>query len=132
MFCSVKGGFPPFTFVGYTILKITSVEQSLYDLLGDPIASSGYELVRIKFNSTGKAPVLQIMIDHPDEGKGINLDDCETVSRYVSNILDVEDPIATNYNLEVSSPGLDRPLVFIKDFDKFKGSKVFIKTQELV
>lgn len=128
----VKGGYPPFNFYRARLLKISNTEEKLYELLGSHIADMEYELVRIKFSAADKSSVLQIMIDFPEEDRSINIEDCEKVSRYVSNILDVEDPISTNYNLEVSSPGLDRPLVFVDDFNKFTGNKVFIKTETMI
>ncbi len=85
----------------------------------------GYELVGVEFTGQGKgAALLRIYIDHAD---GITLDDCVEVSHQVSGVLDVEDPIKENYRLEVSSPGLDRPLFELAHFERFKGSKVRLK-----
>jgi len=86
----------------------------------------GYELVGVEYLSQGRSggSVLRIYIDSPD---GIVLDDCSRVSHQVSGILDVEDPIEENYSLEVSSPGLDRPLFGRRDFERFTGSLVSLK-----
>jgi ribosome maturation factor RimP len=72
----------------------------------------------------GKSGVLRVYIDHPD---GIGLDDCQAVSYQVSGVLDVEDPIRGQYSLEVSSPGLDRPLFQGRDFERFAGSAVDVR-----
>ncbi len=84
----------------------------------------GYECFGIEFISQGKNSVLRIYIDTPD---GVTVEDCEKVSRQVSSVLDVEDPIAGHYALEVSSPGLDRPLFKEEHFKRFQGSMVRLK-----
>lgn len=97
-------------------------EQQLTDMLRPAVEETGKELVGIEFVGAGKHSVLRIFIDHAD---GINVDDCAEVSRQVGAILDVEDPISSEYNLEVSSPGLDRPL-----FDKAHYEAVIGETIE--
>ena len=82
------------------------------------LSGLGYELVRVVVS--GERPTLQVMIDRLD-GAAITVDDCETASRALSAKLDVEDPIASSYTLEVSSPGIDRPLVRPKDYQRFSG-----------
>jgi ribosome maturation factor RimP len=89
----------------------------------------GFELVRIRLMS-GKEKVLQVMADRPDGG--IIVEDCATISTAVSAILDVEDPIEDNYTLEVSSPGIDRPLTRLKDFDMWADYDARIETTELI
>ncbi len=85
----------------------------------------GYELVGVEYLTQGDAGgLLRIYIDRDG---GITVDDCARVSHQVSGILDVEDPIHGNYSLEVSSPGLDRPLFYKKDFALFADSEVTIK-----
>jgi ribosome maturation factor RimP len=79
----------------------------------------GYEFVGLEHSSNPKNPVLVLYIDQP---QGIAVEDCEKVSREVASLLDVEDPIPGNYVLEVSSPGLDRPLFSLAQFDQFIGS----------
>ena len=88
-------------------------------------AQDGMELVDVELGGAGGHQTLRLFIDRAG---GVSLDDCTLVSRAVSAALDVEDPIAGAYNLEVSSPGLDRPLRTPEHFEKFKGSKVRVKT----
>jgi ribosome maturation factor RimP len=95
----------------------------LRELLEPAVTALGYELVGVEFTH-GKTGVLRVYIDHPE---GIGVDDCEKVSHQVSGILDVEDPIRGHYALEVSSPGLDRPLYRARDFERFAGSEVDLR-----
>jgi len=88
-------------------------------LIGPSLADMGYEIVRVQFSGDRRAK-LQVMVERTD-GKGMTVDDCAGVSRAVEAILDVADPIAGAYNLEVSSPGIDRPLTRLQDFDRFAG-----------
>ena len=99
--------------------------NQMWDLLEPVVTGMGYELVEIEYNPSTRHGVLRIYIDHED---GIQLDDCTDVSHQVSALLDVEDLIQGHYNLEVSSPGLDRPLTSIKDYQRFTGEMVKIKT----
>lgn len=85
----------------------------------DPmIRSLGYRLVRVKVSGLNGCTV-QIMAERPDGTMGVN--DCEAVSRAIAPLLDVEDPVSTAYNLEISSPGIDRPLVRVSDFSRWIG-----------
>ena len=88
-------------------------------LIAPSLQAMGYDIVRILISGKQRA-VLQIMAERSSDG-GMNVDDCASVSRAVSAILDVEDPIAGAYTLEVSSPGLDRPLTRLADFTRFAG-----------
>ncbi len=97
----------------------------LWDLLEPVVTGMGYELVEIEYNPGSRHGLLRLYIDHED---GIVLDDCTDVSHQVSALLDVEDPIHGRYSLEVSSPGMDRPLRGIKDYERFTGEIVKIKT----
>ncbi len=97
----------------------------MWDLLEPVVAGMGYELVEIEYNPSSRHGVLRLYIDHED---GIKLDDCTDVSHQVSALLDVEDLVSGHYNLEVSSPGMDRPLRSIKDYERFSGEIVKIKT----
>ena len=97
----------------------------IWDLLEPVVTGMGYELVEIEYNPSSRHGLLRLYIDHAD---GIQLDDCTAVSNQVSALLDVEDPIPGHYNLEVSSPGMDRPLRGIKDYERFTGEIVKIKT----
>ena len=107
----------------------TAIDRRLADIVGPVIEGLGFELVRIRLMG-GKTRVLQIMADRPDGG--IDVDDCGTISTAVSAVLDVEDPIEDNYILEVSSPGIDRPLTRLKDFEMWKGWEARIETSELI
>jgi ribosome maturation factor RimP len=89
----------------------------------------GFELVRVRLMS-GKETILQIMADKPDGG--IEVDDLALISQALGAVLDVEDPIIEEYTLEVSSPGIDRPLTRLKDFDMFEGYEAKIETEELI
>ena len=100
------------------------VTDGLTEMLESAVTALGYELVGVEYLSQGRHSVLRIYIDSEN---GITLDDCERVSHQVSGVLEVEDPIRGQYNLEVSSPGLDRPLFNLSHFDRFKGHKVQIK-----
>jgi len=83
----------------------------------------GYEFIGLEYNPNPKHSVLRIYIDQED---GVGIKDCETVSRETAALLDVKDPIKSHYNLEVSSPGLDRPLFTLAHFNEFKGQEVKI------
>lgn len=86
---------------------MSKFDEKLTEMLTPPVEALGFELLGIEFVRAGKHSTLRIYIDSPN---GINVDDCADVSHQVSAVMDVEDPISTEYNLEVSSPGLDRPL----------------------
>ena len=97
--------------------------EKLRALLEPPVENLGYELVHLEFSSQDKNAILRVYIDAPG---GIQVDDCATVSRQLSVVLDVEDPLNSSYFLEVSSPGLDRPLVKPEHFRQFVGDKARI------
>ncbi len=92
-------------------------------LLEPAVEDLGYELVHIELGSQDRETILRLYIDAPG---GIQVDDCESVSRQVSALLDVEDPVSGGYRLEVSSPGLDRPLVKPDHFKQFVGDQARI------
>ncbi len=96
-------------------------------IVGPPIEGLGYDLVRVRL-SGASTPTLQIMAERRDR-REMSVDDCAEISRLVSALLDVEDPIAGSYTLEVSSPGLDRPLVRAEDYERFAGREVRIETR---
>jgi ribosome maturation factor RimP len=100
------------------------VVTSLRDLLASVVIGLDYEFVGCELRPQGRGSVLRVFIDSP---RGINVDDCAKVSRQISAILDVEDPIKGNYTLEVSSPGIDRPLFDLEHFVQFTGHKVKLK-----
>ena len=99
-------------------------DQKLTELLRPAVEETGKELLGIEFVSAGYNSILRLFIDHEN---GIDVDDCAEVSRQVGAILDVEDPISSEYNLEVSSPGIDRPLFELAHFEAVKGETVNIK-----
>ena len=92
--------------------------DELQKLLEPTIERLGYELTDLEVRLSGQGGLLRLTIDKPD---GIDLNDCEKVSQAVSALLDVEDPVPGNYNLEVSSPGLDRKLTKVEHFQRFEG-----------
>lgn len=93
------------------------------NLIEPAVAALGFELVGVEY-TPGKSGLLRIYIDSE---QGISADNCEAVSHQISGLLDVEDPIAGRYALEVSSPGLDRPLFQARDFDRFSGATVRLR-----
>ncbi|HEX6144085.1 MAG TPA: ribosome maturation factor RimP [Geminicoccaceae bacterium] len=97
---------------------IEIIEPSLNDM--------GFDLVRVLVQGQ-RRPTLQVMAERRDRAQ-MTVDDCAEISRTVSALLDVEDPFPTAYQLEVSSPGIDRPLVRAADFDRFKGFEARIET----
>ena len=101
------------------------MEERLSNLLEPAISGLGFELVRVKVMG-GDAPVIQIMAEKPD--RTMTVKNCTKLSREISTVLDVEDPIAGKYTLEISSPGIDRPLTRLKDFEDFKGFEAKIET----
>lgn len=103
---------------------MSSKLEQLQGLLAPVVVALGYQCWGIDFSSQGKHSVLRIYIDK--EG-GVLVDDCAIVSRQISGVLDVEDPISTEYTLEVSSPGMERPLFTIEQFALYAGEQVKIK-----
>ena len=104
---------------------MTIKTQQLDDLLEPVVSSMGYEFVGLEYLSQGRHSVLRIYIDSEN---GITVDDCADVSHQLSAVLDVEDPIANEYTLEVSSPGMDRPLFRPEHYARFAGEEVKFKT----
>ncbi|GFE64534.1 ribosome maturation factor RimP [Litoreibacter roseus] len=111
------------------LIAKAAIDRRLAEIVQPAIEGLGYELVRIRL-MTGKEAILQIMAEKPEGG--IEVDDCAKISTEVSAVLDVEDPIADNYTLEVSSPGIDRPLTRLKDFDVWEGYEVKLETDEMI
>ena len=97
--------------------------EQLKELLAPAVEDLGFELWGVEYLQ-GRGAVLRLYIDHPD---GITVDNCAAVSHEVSGVLDVEDPISGEYNLEVSSPGMDRPLFEIAQFARYAGEDVQLK-----
>lgn len=111
------------------LIAKTAMDRRLADIVTPVIEGLGFELVRIRLMG-GATRTLQIMADRPDGG--IEVDDCGEISTAVSAVLDVEDPIEENFILEVSSPGIDRPLTRLKDFEMWKGWEGRVETTELI
>lgn len=106
------------------------LEDKLTGLVRSVVEPMGYELVGVEYFQRGKrGAVLRVYIDHLGAAgtQGITLDDCGRVSHQLNGVLDVENPIAGHYDLEVSSPGLDRPLFTAEHFERFRGRKVRIR-----
>ncbi len=111
------------------LIAKTAIDRRLAEIVSPAIEALGFELVRIRLMG-GKTRTLQIMADRPEGG--IIVEDCATISTAVSAVLDVEDPVEENYILEVSSPGIDRPLTRLKDFDMWADYEARIETTELI
>lgn len=103
--------------------------ENLMQLLEPAVAGLGFEIVDLEVNLRHAGGLLRVFIDSP---RGVTVDDCEAVSRRVSGVLDVANPIAGGYRLEISSPGLDRRLVKAEHYDRFVGSEVAIKLRRLI
>lgn len=103
---------------------MTRLEQQITEMLNDTVEAQGFELTGVEFVRAGKHSTLRVYIDSPN---GVNVDNCADVSHQVSAILDVEDPISTEYYLEVSSPGADRRLFKEQHYLDSVGEKVAVK-----
>lgn len=100
------------------------LRERLQEMLEPVVTSLGYELLLLEFSPSTKSGLLRLYIDSPG---GITIEDCERISREVAGQLDVEDPISSGYRLEVSSPGLDRPLVKPAHFERFLGEQARVQ-----
>ncbi|MDZ7662676.1 ribosome maturation factor RimP [Thiohalophilus sp.] len=101
----------------------------LTTLIASAVQALDYELVGVEHQAQGKHSVVRVFIDSEE---GVTLADCERVSHQISGVLDVEDPIRGQYNLEVSSPGLDRPLFTPEHYTRFLGEKVKLRLRQAV
>ncbi len=106
-----------------------AIDRRLADIVRPVIEGMGFELVRVRLMGS-KYSTVQIMAERPDGG--IEVDECAEISHAISALLDVENPIGENYTLEVSSPGIDRPLTRLKDFATWEGYEAKIETTELI
>lgn len=102
--------------------QVTDIER----LIAPSVEAAGYDIVRVQFMGDN-SETLQVMAERKDR-RSVTVDDCANISRLVSAILDVEDPIARAYVLEVSSPGIDRPLVRMEDYTRFAGFEAKVET----
>ncbi|WP_445809060.1 ribosome maturation factor RimP [Yoonia sp.] len=111
------------------LIAKAAIDRRIAEIITPVIEDMGFEVVRVRL-MTGKESTLQIMVQRSDGT--IEVDQCAQISTAVSALLDVEDPIVDVYTLEVSSPGIDRPLTRLKDFDQWKGFEAKIETEELI
>ncbi|PTW50501.1 MULTISPECIES: ribosome maturation factor RimP [Rhodovulum] len=111
------------------LIAKTAIDRRLAEILTPVIEGMGFELVRVRLMG-GKTKTLQVMAERPDGG--IEVDDCAKISTAISAVLDVEDPIEEAYTLEVSSPGIDRPLTRLKDFETWDGYEAKLETAEMI
>ncbi len=110
------------------------IQDHISEWMGPFGEENGYELSRTEFVKEGQTWYLRVYVDRLENGVYgyMSSDDCEKISRYLSAKLDEEDPIKQNYYLEVSSPGMDRPLISEKDYERFKGEVIEVKLYEAV
>ncbi|MGL4310795.1 MAG: ribosome maturation factor RimP [Paracoccaceae bacterium] len=111
------------------LIAKAAIDRRMAEIITPVIEGMGFELVRVRLMG-GKTKTLQIMADRPEGG--IVVEDCAKISTAVSAVLDVEDPLDDAYTLEVSSPGIDRPLTRLKDFDMWQGYEARIETTEMI
>lgn len=111
------------------LIAKTAIDRRLAEIVTPAIEGLGYELVRVRLMG-GLTKTLQVMADRPEGG--IDVADCAKISTAISAALDVEDPIEDNYHLEVSSPGIDRPLTRLKDFGVWEGYEARVETSEQI
>ncbi|SIS83016.1 ribosome maturation factor RimP [Roseivivax lentus] len=111
------------------LIAKTAMDKRIAEIATPVIEDMGFELVRVRLQG-GKTPLLQIMAERPEGG--IEVDECAQISTALSATLDVEDPILDAYTLEVSSPGIDRPLTRLKDFETFEGYEAKLETHDLI
>ncbi len=112
---------PFFVFQGVTL---ATLERRLVEMLKAPVEALGHQLWGLEYIQAGKHSTLRLYIDNE---KGIFIEDCAEASRQVSAVLDVEDPISTEYTLEVSSPGVDRPLFTAEQYQAYIGETVKVQ-----
>jgi len=111
------------------LIAKAAIDRRMAEIITPVIEDMGFDLVRVRLMG-GNTATLQIMAERPEGG--IEVDDCARISTAVSATLDVEDPIVEAYSLEVSSPGIDRPLTMLKHFEAFEGYEAKIETNELI
>ena len=107
----------------------TQIDRRIAEVVQPTIESMGFELVRVRLQG-GRTKTLQLMVERPEGG--IEVEQCAEVSTAVSAVLDVEDPLEDSYTLEVSSPGIDRPLTRMKDFDTYQGYDARLETSQMI
>ena len=121
----------PFFYVNIIMINLiaaSGIEKYLFKNLNPVFFGTNYEIIRVKVYEK-KEKIVQVMIDHPM--RKIDINDCAKYSRIVSNFLDENNLISDDYSLELSSPGIDRPLTRMKDFQNYKGNKIKVTTVNL-
>jgi ribosome maturation factor RimP len=113
-----------------TMVATNDASQRVVDIISPTVEDLGFEVVRVNLSGAQRQK-LQIMAE-PAVDREMTVEDCAKISRAVSAVLDVEDPIRAAYTLEVSSPGIDRPLTRLKDFTRFEGFEAKLETRDLV
>jgi ribosome maturation factor RimP len=112
-------------------METTAAAARIERIIAPTLDGMGYELVRVQISGGRQHSRLQVMAERIDQ-KGMTVDDCADISRAVSALLDVEDPIAGSYDLEVSSPGIDRPLTRPQDFARFAGHEAKVEMRRMI
>ena len=111
------------------LIAKSAIDRRMAEIITPVIEDMGFEVVRIRLMG-GMTKTLQIMVQRPDGG--IEVDECGKISTAISAVLDVEDPLEDAYALEVSSPGIDRPLTRLKDFEQWEGYEARVETTEMI
>ena len=111
------------------LIAKSAIDRKLAEIVAPVIEDMGFELVRLRLMG-GNTHTLQIMAERPEGG--IEVDECAEISNAISATLDVEDPLSDSYVLEVGSPGIDRPLTRLKDFETYEGYDAKLETSELI
>ncbi|MCH2546164.1 MAG: ribosome maturation factor RimP [Alphaproteobacteria bacterium] len=111
------------------MVKASPIIQRIDALIRPSIEDLGFDVVRIRLHAQRNNQVLQIMAEPSGDNREMTVQDCALVSRHISAILDVEDPISGTYNLEVSSPGIDRPLSTVDEFTRYIGHDVSVEME---
>lgn len=122
-------GFPTLLFYRYMDTKRSMIEETALNLAGQVAEDQDVEVLEVKLLGKGRRMLMRVTID---KSGGVTLDDCERFSRGLGLLLDAEDSLYGPYNFEVSSPGLDRPLTVLKDFERHKGKLVRIITKDRI
>ena len=110
------------------------VRQEIVSALEDQVETLGFEVVDVRWGGSGRRPLLRLRIDRPgsEPGHGVTVDDCATVSRALEPWLDEYEGLSERYVLEVSSPGVERPLVRDRDYARFRGQRIAVTSTEVL
>ena len=114
------------------IYNKSELERDIWGLLEGTVELLGFHIVDVEYVRSHGGMTLRITIENEKEDEPVTIDDCVEVSRTCSDILDIKDPISGSYNLEVSSPGINRPLKRKRDFERFKGEKARVETMNKI